>query len=302
VEDSVVGARPEHGDPDERQLSTGDGADPRGTPPDDGDEPRPASDDAEPRSRGQRPFWKELPILVIVALALSLLVKTFLVQAFFIPSDSMQNTLQPGDRVLVDKLTPWFGSKPERGDVVVFHDPANWLANDPTPKQNAFQTVLSWIGVMPSASEKDLIKRVIAVGGDTVHCQGTKPLEVNGKALREPYVFPGNTPCSMDDIGGQFTVTVPKGKLWVMGDHRQDSADSRYNQQDRTHGFVPVGDVVGRAFVIAWPPTRWTTLPVPGTFHQPGVDAAAGAAPGAVSLAGAVPVVLWRRRRRAGRS
>ena len=106
-------------------------------------------------------------------------------QAFSIPSDSMQNTLQQGDRVLVDKLTPWFGSEPERGEVVVFHDPDNWLAGEPTPDPNAVQTFLSWIGLMPSAEEKDLIKRVIGVGGDTVDCEGTGPLKVNGKALNE---------------------------------------------------------------------------------------------------------------------
>ena len=118
-----------------------------------------------------RSFWKELPILILIALVLALLIKTFLVQAFSIPSDSMQNTLQQGDRVLVDKLTPWFGAKPERGEVVVFHDPGGWLEGSPTPQPNAAQKVLSFIGLMPSAEEKDLIKRVIAVGGDTVECK-----------------------------------------------------------------------------------------------------------------------------------
>ncbi len=261
--------------------------------PDAGDGPR------RGRARRQRSFWKELPILVGIALVLALFIKTFLVQAFSIPSDSMQNTLQPGDRVLVDKLTPWFGAQPERGDVVVFRDPDNWLADEPTPKQNPVQKVLSTVGLMPSADEKDLIKRVIAVGGDTVECKGSGPVEVNGKPLSEPYVYAGNTPCSPDDQGGQFEVIVPKGRIWVMGDHRQDSADSRYHQQDSTHGFVPVDDVVGRAFVIAWPPARWATLPVPGTFGQSGINAAGTAAPDALALAGAVPVVLVRRRRRA---
>lgn len=94
---------------------------------------------------------------------LALLIKTFLVQAFSIPSDSMQNTLQEGDRVLVDKLTPWFGSEPERGEVVVFHDPDGWLNGEPTLEPNAVQRVLGWIGLMPSAEEKDLIKRTIGV-------------------------------------------------------------------------------------------------------------------------------------------
>ncbi|WP_405592638.1 signal peptidase I [Streptomyces sp. NBC_01190] len=255
----------------------------------------------EPPGRGggrQRSLWKELPILVVVALVLALIIKTFLVQAFSIPSESMQNTLQPGDRVLVDKLTPWFGSKPARGEVVVFHDPADWLGDEGAPHPNAVQKALGFVGLMPAAGERDLIKRVIAVAGDRVECQGTGPVKVNGKPLDEPYVYAGNTPCSADDQGGRFAVTVPKGKIWVMGDHRQNSYDSRYHQNDETRGFVPVGNVVGRAFVVAWPVGRWATLPVPHTFGQPGIHAAAAAGPGALGLAGALPLVLWRRGRR----
>jgi signal peptidase I len=250
-----------------------------------------------------RSFWKELPILIGIALVLALLIKTFLLQAFSIPSDSMQNTLQQGDRVLVDKLTPWFGSEPERGEVVVFHDPDNWLAGEPVADPNALQTFLSWIGLMPSAEEKDLIKRVVGVGGDTVECKGSGPLTVNGKALDErSYVYPGNTPCSVDDQGGQFKVKVPEGYIWVMGDHRQNSRDSRYNQSDKHKGMVPVKDVVGRAIVVAWPINRWDNLPVPDTFDQAGLNAqptAAGpaVAPQGLALLGVVPVVLWRRRK-----
>lgn len=266
-----------------------------GRPPTDGQ----GSGGAVPKPRKQRSFWKELPILIGIALVLALLIKTFLVQAFSIPSDSMQNTLQQGDRVLVDKLTPWFGSEPERGEVVVFNDPANWLAGEPTPDPNALQTFLSWIGLMPSAEEKDLIKRTVGVGGDTVECKGTGPLKVNGKALNEPYVYPGNTPCSQDDQGGQFKVKVPEGFIWVMGDHRQNSRDSRYNQADENRGMVPVDKVVGRAVVIAWPINRWSTLPVPDTFDQKlsARSAALTGAPQGLALAGAVPLVLWRRRR-----
>ncbi|WEO95026.1 signal peptidase I [Streptomyces sp. FXJ1.172] len=272
------------------------------------DEQRPPAGDAgagESASppRKTRSFWKELPILIGIALVLALLIKTFLVQAFSIPSDSMQNTLQQGDRVLVDKLTPWFGSEPERGEVVVFHDPDNWLAGEPTPTPNPVQKVLSWIGLMPSAEEKDLIKRVIGVGGDTIQCKGSGPLLVNGHALNEPYVYPGNTPCSVDDQGGQFKVTVPDGYIWVMGDHRQNSRDSRYNQTDKHHGMVPVGDVVGRAIVKAWPINRWGTLPIPDTFDQPGISqpssasAALTVAPQGVAVAAVLPVAVWRRRR-----
>ncbi|MEU2248642.1 signal peptidase I, partial [Streptomyces sp. NPDC019224] len=204
-------------------------------------------------------------------------------------------TLQRGDRVLVDKLTPWFGSEPERGEVVVFHDPDGWLDGEPTPKSNAAQKFLSFVGLMPSAEEKDLIKRVIAVGGDTVECKKGGPVEVNGKALDDKsFIFEGNSAC--DDMPfGPFK--VPDGKIWVMGDHRQDSSDSRYHTGDVNKGFVPVSQVVGRAVVVAWPVGRWSALSVPDTFDQPGISAAAGAAPGVLGLAGALPLVLRRRRR-----
>lgn len=241
--------------------------------------------------------------MVVIALVLAFVIKTFFVQAFYIPSGSMENTLRVGDRVLVDKLTPWFGSKPSRGDVVVFHDPGDWLKDEPTPHVGAVQKALSLVGLMPSADEKDLIKRVIAVGGDTVTCTAGAPVSVNGVALNEPYLYPGATPCDNDPVG---TVTVPKGKLWVMGDHRNGSADSRFHQLSAAgDGFVPQENVIGRAFVVAWPVTHWATLPEPDTFSQPRLTAnAASGAPGAESpallgLASAVPLTLWLRRRRA---
>ncbi|MEV1047469.1 signal peptidase I [Streptomyces sp. NPDC049916] len=254
------------------------------------------------KAKKKRPFWVELPLLIGIALVLALLIKTFLLQAFSIPSNSMQNTLQTGDRVLVDKLTPWFGSEPERGEVIVFHDPADWLGDMPVSEPTTVRKVLSFIGLMPSAEEKDLIKRVIGVGGDTVECSGTGPLKVNGTALDEPYVFPGNTPCT-DDAGGRFKVTVPEGRLWVMGDHRQASEDSRYHQDDNTKGMVPVDEVVGRAVVIAWPVDRWNTLPVPDTFDK--VPSAAGQPdpvtapvpdPAGLALVVAAPLLVMRRR------
>jgi len=239
-----------------------------------------------------------LPLLIGIALVLALIIKTFLVQAFSIPSDSMQNTLQRGDRVLVDKLTPWFGSEPTRGEVVVFHDPGGWLPENPPASSNplvrGLQKGLSFIGLMPSADEKDLIKRVIGVGGDTVQCTGSGPVIVNGKPLNEPYVYPGDTPCTPDT---PFKVTVPQGRIWVMGDHRQDSLDSRYHMQEPGGGTVSDDDVVGRAIVVAWPINRWDALSIPSTFSQTGINAAGVAAPTAVGLAGAVPLVLVRRRR-----
>ncbi|MFJ2609577.1 signal peptidase I [Streptomyces sp. NPDC091279] len=221
--------------------------------------------------RPPRPFWKELPILVVAALVLALLIKTFLVQAFSIPSGSMEDTLLVGDRVLVDKLTPHFGDKPSRGEVVVFHDPSDWLAGEPgrqpssDPIVRGLQNGLSFIGLMPSADEKDLIKRVIAVGGDTVACQGDGPVYVNGKALNEPYLYPGSTPCGDRNFG---PLKVPAGSIWVMGDNRQHSADSRYHMDESGGGAVPESKVIGRAIAVAWPLSQWKTLPIPDTFHQ----------------------------------
>jgi len=270
-----------------------------------------ASDGSPARTPKQRSFWKELPILVVVALVLALIIKTFLVQAFSIPSGSMENTLRINDRVLVDKLTPALGAKPSRGQVVVFHDPGDWLADEPTaqPSSNALvrwiQEALSLVGLMPDPNEKDLIKRVIAVGGDTVSCAGgNSPVYVNGKALNEPYIFPGATPCGDKPFG---PLKVPQGYVWVMGDHRNDSADSRYHMDEPGGGAVPDSDVVGRAIVVAWPVSHWATLPIPSTFSQPGItDQALGVAtsPGSMGLVGALPVTYVYRRlrlRRLGR-
>jgi signal peptidase I len=162
------------------------------------------------------------------------------------------------------------------------------------------QKFLSFIGLMPSAEEKDLIKRVIAVGGDTVECHKGGKVQVNGHPLNETsYIYPGNTPCDDEPFG---PVKVPKGRIWVMGDHRQNSLDSRYHQELPGGGTVSTKEVVGRAVVIAWPLDRLATLGVPDTFDQHGLSASAapaavGAVPGAAGLAGALPLVLWRRRR-----
>ncbi|GAA2264664.1 signal peptidase I [Kitasatospora cystarginea] len=257
---------------------------------------------ARAQERAKRPMWVEIPVMAAIALVLAFVIKTFFVQAFYIPSGSMENTLRLGDRVLVDKLTPWFGSTPSRGDVVVFRDPGDWLANEPTPHAGVVQKALSAVGLMPSADEKDLIKRVIAVGGDTVRCTAGSPVSVNGVALNEPYLYPGATPCDNDPVG---TVTVPKGKLWVMGDHRDNSEDSRFHQLTAAgDGFVPQENVIGRAFVVAWPVSHWATLPEPDTFNQPQLraqsasNAPAAESPALLGVASAVPLTFWLRRRR----
>ena len=274
--------------------------------PDPAPTPDAVPDPAPTRAAGngkQRAFWKEVPLLVVAAIVMAVIIKTFFVQAFYIPSQSMQNTLQPGDRVLVDKLSPWFGATPQRGQVIVFKDPGGWLdgedlsAPSGNPVLRDFQSVLSTIGLMPAANDQDLIKRVIAVGGDTVLCKAGAPVAVDGVALTEPYIYPGNTPCGLYPVG---TVTVPKGDLWVMGDHRDESADSRDQRvHDNGGGFVPLKDVVGRAFVVAWPISHWAVLYVPSTFHQSGLSAAALPA-AADSAALVLPVSLryYRRRRR----
>lgn len=214
------------------------------------------------KRRRQRSAAKEIPLLITVAVLIALVLKTFLVQAFVIPSGSMEQTIRISDRVLVDKLTPWFGSKPQRGDVVVFEDPGGWLEDEQPKPDNSpavvkqIKTGLTAIGLLPSADEQDLIKRVVAVGGDTVKCcDANGKVSVNGVPLTEPYLNPGNVPSTIP-----FEVRVPAGRIFVMGDHRANSADSRFHLREKDQGTVAEGSVVGRAVVIAWPFDHWTTL------------------------------------------
>ena len=194
---------------------------------------------------------REFPILIIVALAVSLLIKTFLVQFFYIPSGSMENTLQIGDRVAVNKL-PFISKTINRGDVVVFRDPANWL---PEPYEASGNKILGkvkdglvTVGVLPNPAKQYLVKRVIGVAGDKVICCDNGKLTINGKETSEPYIFAGNKASDLD-----FNIIVPEGKIWVMGDHRGSSADSRYHQDDVNNGFVPVSKVTGQVFATIWP-------------------------------------------------
>jgi signal peptidase I len=186
-------------------------------------------------------FLREVPVLVVLALVLAILIKTFLVQAFYIPSESMEHTLMPGDRVLVSKLSYVFGDI-HRLNVIVFSNPNPQLA----PDRGALETFLHWLGEglgFAQPENEDLIKRVIGLPGDTVAIRDDV-VYVNGKALPEPYLPPGARACN----GTYPQSKVPPGHLWVLGDNRCHSGDSRFDL-----GMVPVDDVVGRAFVIIWP-------------------------------------------------
>jgi signal peptidase I len=233
------------------------------------------------------PLWQELPLLLIVAFCLAVLIRTFLLQAFYIPSGSMENTLLIGDRVLVNKVV-YDIRDPKRGETVVFKGPANWVPEAPaTDQSDGFlprlgRTVGDLVGIS-TPGEKDFIKRVIGTPGDTVACcddQGR--VTVNGRALDEPYVTensPLDTPPSANECRSRRfgPVTVPEGQIFVMGDHRLVSQDSR------CQGPVPIGNVIGRAFI----------MPVPSTFD--GVPKALDEPPGTVSKSespGTVAVLL----------
>ena len=194
---------------------------------------------------------RALPILVVSALILSIVVKTFLIQFFYIPSGSMENTLLVNDRVGVNKLGALF-SEIKRGEVVVFRDPAEWLSepyDDNTGLAKLVKDSLVFVGVLPDPAKQYLIKRVIGVGGDRVVCCAKDgKLEVNGVAIDEPYIYPGDVPSDTE-----FDVTVPKGFIWVMGDHRGASSDSRFHTDDPNKGMVPLDKVTGRAVVVIWP-------------------------------------------------
>jgi signal peptidase I len=295
---------------------------------------------AKPAER-RRSRWSklELPLLIAVAIAIAIVLKTFVVQPFYIPSQSMEQTLHgcpgcSGDRILVFKPV-YHVRDPHPGDVVVFRAPQDWdeLAGvqlSSNPVAHAVQLFGQLVGVVPP-SEKDLVKRVIAVGGQTVRCcdnNGNVQISDHGaegpwRSLNEPYIFensswslpanPGQR--SPDDTRSFGPVTVPEGRLWVMGDHRSDSADSRYHCGDGVGGkncdpmssTVGNDDVIGKAVVIAWPPSRWRTLGTPQTFTSLGLSGpgltgpelgALPAQPAAAALLFAGGIGGWRRRRR----
>lgn len=204
---------------------------------------------------------REIVLVVVMALALSFVIKTWLLQAFYIPSSSMEDTLVVNDRVVVNKLVPGVMDL-HRGDVVVFSDPGEWLTPVPResqgPTRDALHEALVFVGLLPSNSDDHLIKRVVGLPGDTVSCCGPDGrLAVNGKPVAEPYVKTGDAPSSLP-----FDITVPAGAVWVMGDHRADSEDSRYHDPagDGSGGSVPISDVTGRAVAVVWPFDRITRL------------------------------------------
>jgi signal peptidase I len=239
------------------------------------------------KQKKSRPLSHELPVLLVVAIALALLLKAFVVQAFYIPSGSMERTLLIKDRVLVNKLVYRFRDV-HRGEIVVFNGSGTGFTESesvippPTnPVQRGVRAVQRVLG-LGAPGERDFVKRVIGVGGDTVACCDTQGrVTVNNTPLDEPYVFENNPL----DAGRTFPPQkVPPGDLWVMGDHRGDSGDSRIN------GPIPQDRVIGKAFIRVWPIKRFGFLHVPDTFSK--INAAGSLGLGAVG----VPVLLRRRR------
>jgi signal peptidase I len=263
----------------------------------------PARSSGKPRRKAIS-WWIELPVLVAFALVLMLVIKTYAVQAFFIPSSSMENTLDIGDKVLVNKIV--YHLRPiARGDVIVFNGEGSWDPSAPPGSSNPVvggldrlgHAVVGLAGISPGVH--DFIKRVIGIPGDHVACcTASGQVTVNGVPLNEKsYLYPGNPPSLV-----RFSITVPPGRLWVMGDHRSVSWDSRGHMSYPGGGTIPESQVIGRAFVIMWPPSRSGVLSIPATFGQKALTASAmaGSAAAAIPLGVAmvVPIGLLRLRAR----
>ncbi|MFT4220137.1 MAG: signal peptidase I [Microbacterium sp.] len=213
--------------------------------------------------KGKRVGWaflRDIVVIVLIALVASFLIKTFLVRSFYIPSGSMEHTLEIQDRILVDEITPRFGGY-SRGDVVVFRDPGGWLppaAEDTRPAiVQGVDWVLSLVGLSAPDSDDHLVKRIIGLPGDhVVCCNGIGQLTVNDTPIDElSYIEVPSGESAASTL--EFDITVPEGSLWVLGDNRYSSKDSRYNQDQPGKGFVPLDNVVGRAFLITWPFSRF---------------------------------------------
>jgi len=225
---------------------------------------RPRARRSSTRRRGGWTFVRDVAVIVVIALVASFLIKTFIVRSFYIPSGSMEQTLDIDDRILVDELTPRFGGY-ERGDVVVFRDPGGWLppktVEDTRPAiEKGLDWLLSLVGLSAPDSDDHLVKRIIGLPGDHVECcNPIGQMTVNGTPLDESdylYLPNGDMAASHD----AFDVTVPADSLWVMGDNRNSSSDSRAHQDQPGKGFVPIENVVGRAFFITWPLARFGAI------------------------------------------
>jgi signal peptidase I len=234
------------------------------------------------RNRRKRSFLREFPILVAVALILAVVIKTYALQAFFIPSGSMEDTLNINDRVLINKVVYDFRGI-HRGDIVVFNGDGSWDPGTVPVSQNVVaEFVANFQGMFGFGHPGDIyVKRVIGLPGDHVACCNAQGrVTVNGVALNESsYLYPGEAPSMV-----RFNIVVPPDRLWVMGDHRLVSDDSRGHMGVPGGGTIPTSAVLGRAFVIIWPPSRWRFLPIPGTFEQSALSKAVALAAPAADL------------------
>ena len=275
--DGESDADSDHVDPEEHSSTTGSRVPPHsgasGVSDADGREPEERADAEMTKSQNSAKkgsFWKELPILIVIALVLAFVIRTWVMQAFYIPSSSMENTLLIGDRVLVNKLV-YQVRDIERGEVVVFDGDGSWddpntvvVPESSNPVARGFTWVQQQLGAAPTG--KEYIKRVIGLPGDVVECcDEQNRILVNGVPMEEDeYLYPGSV-ASHTEFG---PIEVPEDHLWVMGDHRAISYDSRLNQNNPGGGAIPIDHVVGRAFVIIWPIDQAGGLGVPDTFDQ----------------------------------
>jgi signal peptidase I len=273
-------------------------AEPQGT----GDEPTPAK---------RRKVGRELVAILAAAIVLTVLLKIFVVQVYVIPSASMEDTLMTGDRVLVNKLVYHFRGI-HRGDIIVFSGAGTWgdLNGQPIPPlpsnpiERYWDETLAAVGLRSDTT--DYIKRVIGLPGDHVACCTDGNITVNGVQLNEssfiiPASYGGQTSAAAPSSLNTFNITVPPGRLWVMGDNRSDSDDSMLHYTEEHYSLaqstIPESEVAGRAFFVIWPPSQFGDLPIPAVFEQAALTAAAVGAPAAASLALVAPLLLWHRRR-----